>query len=1241
MKILTVSFENLNSLKGKWKIDFTTPTFTDNGLFAITGNTGAGKTTILDAICLALYHRTPRLGLISQSANEIMTRGTAQCMAEVEFEAKGKRYRAFWSSKRARGKVDGKLQPIQCELAEVGSGKVLQTKLTDKTALIERITGLDFQRFNKSMMLSQGKFAEFLNSSKNERAELLEEMTGTEIYSEISIRVFDKNNEAKHMLATLKKVAENVTLLSDEESSEKQALLQTLESKLLELTQKIESLSDGAKWLQDYEQANLKLATAAKSLEVAEASIKAESRSFVQLSAAKKANEIKHEYSKLNDAKGELKLLVESIRQSKVSLEQAEAHFKHLSQVNSVNEQAFSHEQSEFEKQNQIIQKEVLPLDSSITQAQSRLEQANNELHEVVTTIEQISNQKRVFEEQLSGSQGRLDSINEVLLNSQALLDQRELIEGWKGQLSERNHKNIRLTELKKERNEASSALSEKHSEQKLLTIETAENKLAIEQVSAQLLAKSPEANLSERLNELRASQKALEKLINIDLRLHRDIQQNYSQVQTACEDIENKIAETKALKALESEKRSNLLSEHKHLSAQIKNINDLLTQDELLTHYRLALREHQACQLCGSTQHPNIDHSNDNASLINADAKRTELDLLEQRLKEVEEHGKQARTLIDQATTNLDIYDKELSKLNGNLASLKAQWNSNAQLIQAQSAFANVDISILDRANLDLYAQSAHQELKSISEQIEQAESAYQIQQSLQNQLNDLERDRDLANNKQSFIEQEIQRLSSNLTSASEQIEILSEQILQVDNTIFAEYKSLGFDEPACEIESLNQRVHEIFALLDDALSQQKRQAAIQQEISKLQLALAPEETKLVQLKERKDKLSAEVADLLSELKRLKDIRANYFDGQAVELVQKQSKQKLESLKSTLEQSQLDKNAANQTLIQIQTRLNEQSSRETQLKDNLQNVERSWAQCLTTSSFAGQAEFEQALMNDAQLAELEHLETRLTKQREQATNTLLTIEEDINNLKSHPKAEDYQKESLEQIKHALTSLKVERDTVVSEQGAVKQALKTDAENKAKYDEQLKKIQHQENVCEQLGHLNSLIGSARGDAFRTFAQGLTLDYLTHLANQRLQQLHARYQLKRSDSKNLELAVCDTWQGDIQRDTKTLSGGESFLVSLALALALSDLVSNKISIDSLFLDEGFGTLDSNTLDMALNALERLNASGKLIGVISHIDSLKERIPIQIKVSSEAGAGVSKLEDCYRVKALEAS
>ncbi|MBU6237005.1 MAG: AAA family ATPase, partial [Planctomycetes bacterium] len=204
MKILNVRLKNLNSLLGEWFIDFTHPHYVDSGIFAITGPTGAGKTTILDAICLALYGETPRLASVTKNANEIMSEGTAECSAEIQFETPDGRYRCTWQQHRARGNTSGALQAPQHELVNADSNTIISNRLSQVKKEVEQLTGLDFDRFTRSMLLAQGKFAAFLQSSANERAPILEQITGTEIYSNISIAVFQHAKNVGNELDRLK-----------------------------------------------------------------------------------------------------------------------------------------------------------------------------------------------------------------------------------------------------------------------------------------------------------------------------------------------------------------------------------------------------------------------------------------------------------------------------------------------------------------------------------------------------------------------------------------------------------------------------------------------------------------------------------------------------------------------------------------------------------------------------------------------------------------------------------------------------------------------------------------------------------------------------------------------------------------------------------------------------------------------------------------------------------------------------
>jgi exonuclease SbcC len=312
------------------------------------------------------------------------------------------------------------------------------------------------------------------------------------------------------------------------------------------------------------------------------------------------------------------------------------------------------------------------------------------------------------------------------------------------------------------------------------------------------------------------------------------------------------------------------------------------------------------------------------------------------------------------------------------------------------------------------------------------------------------------------------------------------------------------------------------------------------------------------------------------------------------------------------------------------QQTLSEQLS---QAHSALQQQQQAWIEALHLSAFANEAAYLAALLSDEQQAQLSALKVRLEKALTEARALLLSSAQQLAQLQALPQ----HALGLEQVDEQLQAVVAQLRALTQRQGEIRAQVQGDDARRLGQQSLFASISAKQGEYDLWQQLNSLIGSADGAKYRKFAQGLTLDHLVYLANQQLERLHGRYQLARRSGGELELEVIDTWQADAARDTKTLSGGESFLVSLALALALSDLVSHKTSIDSLFLDEGFGTLDGETLEVALDALDNLNASGKMIGVISHVEALKERIPVQLKVHKSVGMGYSALDKRFAVSA----
>ena len=363
-------------------------------------------------------------------------------------------------------------------------------------------------------------------------------------------------------------------------------------------------------------------------------------------------------------------------------------------------------------------------------------------------------------------------------------------------------------------------------------------------------------------------------------------------------------------------------------------------------------------------------------------------------------------------------------------------------------------------------------------------------------------------------------------------------------------------------------------------------------------------------------------------------NLRCKLLPEMDIAKVRKQAEQTLGSAQVSFQGSQEKSVLVMQQQQNVLGQVNNIQRHIGQLTSDGEDKRNHWLQALASSPFTDEKTYLAALISveDKQrlLTLQQTIQHGLVKQQgllEQAkSNYQRIISDDL----YQESKDDW---SLSSLNQQLQDLRDLMNSISQQQGEILNRLKSDQEKREKQKGMLSEIDEAKSSYDDISYLHSLIGSQKGDKFRRFAQGLTLDHLVYLANMQLNRLHGRYLLQRKETEALELQVLDTWQGDEVRDTKTLSGGEGFLVSLALALALSDLVSHKTQIESLFLDEGFGTLDSATLDMALDALDSLNASGKMIGVISHVEAMKERIPVQIEVTKINGLGNSKLESQY--------
>ncbi|MGF6690883.1 exonuclease SbcC [Metapseudomonas resinovorans] len=1140
MKILSLRLKNLNSLKGEWKIDFTGEPFAGNGLFAITGPTGAGKTTLLDAICLALYHRTPRMGTVSASINELMTRHTADCLAEVEFEVKGVAYRAFWSQRRARDKADGGLQPPKVELARVQDGDILTDKINDKLKLTESLTGLDFERFTKSMLLAQGGFAAFLEANANQRAELLEELTGTEIYGLISQRVFERTREVKAGLDQLRARAEGVELLSDERRVALQQEAQTLANEALHLQARQVDLQNQRQWHDELDKALTRKQLAEQQGRVAQAALEQAQPQLARLAASEPANRL-------------------------------------------------------------------LPLYRDWQRAQQQLNQGESELrvtrHELQTLAEHILDQlwqgAQFGEQWVQARQGALEGLQaerEALEKRLSEQPQRarlgEHLGAWRvelGALSRRQDEWAELRRVQTELKHQGGAL-EARFEQARTALENArveQGQAQQEEAEAQvqldgLLGGQDDAALRAQWQQLLERGRQLERLEQLSQQ-RRQLAERQSRAREQLQPLQE---EQKAL----SEQRDGLRRRFAELKQQIADKEKLLEQEQRIQQleaYRAALQPGEACPLCGSHDHPAI-----------AEYQALNLSATQQGLQDCKVAQDEVRQQGEHLSNRLAALEAQIAQLNESLQGGEAElrefverWRELCQSLALQLP----DLTAL-QAELQRHAEGL-QALQERLAQLDQFKAALA-------RARDLRQQRDTTlqecTSQLALLEKDQIGLRQQEQAIALRLEQLDSQQQEAREQLAASLAPLGYSLPTAGEAWLVEREAEWQQWQQDQAASQRLEGQLRDQQHALEIA-------------------REQARLW-----LGRWQASGHTGQA-------PLAPVDDPQNALAAVQTEMDAAQQRLNQLKGTERSQDQRVHEARHQLHLQLDAWRQGLGVSPFPDEAAFLAAVLDEAERSALHELQQRLSRELGDAEALLADARTQAECLQAAPQSE-LDRERLEGEWQALGERMRESS---QRQGEIRAQLSGDEQRRQNQQALFADIAHQEAEYDLWQRFNSLVGSADGAKYRKFAQGLTLDHLVHLANMQLQRLHGRYQLARRQGGELELEVVDTWQADVVRDCKTLSGGESFLVSLALALALSDLVSHKTSIDSLFLDEGFGTLDGETLEVALDALDALNASGKMIGVISHVEALKERIPVQLKVHKGVGMGYSRLDARFAV------
>lgn len=1203
-------------MKGEHTIRFDQPPFTDSGLFAITGPTGSGKTTILDAITVALYGKVHRH---DKNVEEMMSRNTSESYSEVEFEVQGRQYRAKWSKKRSFKKATGTLSGDKMEFYELNAALQAETALGGhtatliKTAIVE-VCGLDYDQFLRSVILSQGDFTRFLKATDSERSELLEKITGTGIYSEISRYVYTRKKKEQSALETCKAQLNGTTVLPEEKKVELNLQLADQSALELDLKRVQTVLNEKIQWLQnldkieerekkivydlaeelgveelnkeDFMRLRQHIQASAFQTELAVLQTKKEHADKLRRDADKLAEKLPLYLSQAEIAKQALDKAILNTRNAEDAYRLAEPILDQTSQLDT--RIAYLKEVTEKEQQQLLAADQQLQVQLEKQQRTIVSEQAlAQELNELESWM-QLNLADKDLEKQLplvSRAMEDLQGLSQDLLVSGA--EQEKVLQLEAGQKTAGAENTSKIQAFEKAAADENQKLNAHTSKQHAL----------LQQNSA---------------GELNDQAKSLPGLIRNCEEANR-LSVGYLKLLETGETMNRLIAGQQESIKHHSHENLSLVSEKEALQGHLNDLNAKLGAEQRIQSYeeaRGALQPDQPCFLCGSLKHPFIEgayHSALNETELKIGIQERSLAEL---LKKIEVNS----TLLTSQEVMMQLKKKDIQDL-------------EIQKLEIQEQFRNVNLCL--PKPLDIEKQ------ETISRVLESKKLKHSEVQLALTELDLISRDINKS-------ELDIASLKGEIMAANERSVSILERIQEAGKK-FMEYGQL--------IISTRAKQHKLLHELSELLRPYKidfnheKIKEIQDALTDRAARYAWSFSKVQELKHELTRLGADLQNLVSTLKE----KSSELEKSENEL--KSGIAKLADLYTGRKELLGDKDPAHernvyQHKIKSGRELNDAASKDLHLRQGEAELAQATLNQLSEQHQAQHAQLDQLhtqligkllLKNipsvkhlQQQLLSIEEAE-KLIKLENELKESIAALKQELKKIKAESEAENQKQltpETDAQLKVQMETNQQQLAELYEQTGKVKQILNEDANTRSRFSALALEIESQQKQYLKWEKLDKLIGSADGKSFSRFAQGLTLARLTELANLHLSRLSDRYQILKSSEDDLELLIVDAYQADAIRPMTTLSGGESFLVSLALAFGLSDLASKKVQIDTLFIDEGFGSLDADTLDTAISALENLQSRGKMIGIISHVEALKERISTQIQLSKQSG-GISKI------------